>query len=98
MPNAPIQEVKREVLKVLAQATQLFGQWPYREVQEHDRLEEDLKLPVNVRRALALPLSRISRDRFGGSRVTQNEVISCKTVWQLILLVQKHGDEDYPGP
>jgi len=60
-------------------------------ITEADKLSADLRMGPTVRKAMALPYSKISA-RFGGKPVTQAEAGNLKTVKASIDLVHKKAN------
>jgi len=62
------------------------------EIKEEDKLFEDLGMGPTVRKAMALPYTKISEE-FGGSRVSQSDAGNLKTVAASIDLVTKAAND-----
>ena len=82
-------EVEPKVIKKIASVVHRKPE----AISETDRLWEDLGMGPTVRKAMALPYSKIAEEDFGGSPVSQTDAGNLKTVKASVDLVFTRANE-----
>jgi hypothetical protein len=61
-------------------------------IEANHRLWEDLGMGPTLRKAMGVPFTKISKDRYNGLRVSMNDAGKCKKVQDCIDLVWKRAE------
>jgi hypothetical protein len=87
MESVSRQEIASEVIAKIASVADLN-----RDIQESDRLFEDLRMGPSIRRSLALSFSETAKPQNGGKPISGNEAEGLRTVGESIDLVFRRAN------